>query len=202
MIIEFMGLSRRIRRSRSAMINWLMISLRSVLLPTLSRLFWGILIFTFLTLYPSFFSYLSGIFRPVMHIYALMFVAESGTLYIYYYGWDKMREGFLKWIHLSMSVVLNVIGTLLMFLANSWIGFMMSPAGVDEQGRYLGNIWHVIHTALWNPLNLHRILGNMAFGGGVVAAYAAYKFWLLKRMRIEPTMIGWAISLWLWAWRF
>ena len=71
-----------------------------------------------------------------MHIYALMFVAESGTLYIYYYGWDKMKEGFLKWIHLSMSVVLNVIGTLLMFLANSWIGFMMSPAGVDEQGRY------------------------------------------------------------------
>ncbi len=63
-----------------------------------------------------------------------------------------------------------------MFLANSWIGFMMSPAGVDEQGRYLGNIWHVIHTALWNPLNVHRILGNMAFGGGVVAAYAAYKF--------------------------
>ena len=53
---------------------------------------------------------------------------------------------------------------------------MMSPAGVDEQGRFLGNIWHVIHTALWNPLNVHRILGNMAFGGGVVAAYAAYKF--------------------------
>jgi cytochrome d ubiquinol oxidase subunit I len=72
----------------------------------------GILIFTFLTLYPAFFQYLSGIFRPVMHIYALMFVAESGTLYIYYYGWDKMKEGFLKWIHLSMSVVLNVIGTI------------------------------------------------------------------------------------------
>ena len=98
----------------------------------------GILIFTFLTLYPAFFGYLSSIFRPVMHIYALMFVAESGTLYIYYYGWDKMKEGFLKWIHLSMSVVLNVIGTLLMMLANSWIGFMMSPAGVDEQGRYPG----------------------------------------------------------------
>jgi len=53
---------------------------------------------------------------------------------------------------------------------------MMSPAGIDEQGRYLGNIWNVIHSALWNPLNVHRILGNMAFGGGVVAAYAAYRF--------------------------
>ena len=31
----------------------------------------------FLTLYPAFFQYPSGIFRPVMHIYALMFVAEA-----------------------------------------------------------------------------------------------------------------------------
>ncbi|GJL52823.1 MAG: hypothetical protein NPIRA01_40500 [Nitrospirales bacterium] len=143
---------------------------------SLTAILGGILIFTFLTLYPAFFGYLSSIFRPVMHIYALLFVAESATLYIYYYGWNQMKEGVMKWIHLSMSVVLNVIGTVLMFLANSWIAFMMSPAGVDEQGRYLGNIWHVVHTALWNPLNVHRILGNMAFGGGVVAAYAAYRF--------------------------
>ncbi|GJL53691.1 MAG: hypothetical protein NPIRA02_08230 [Nitrospirales bacterium] len=143
---------------------------------SLTAILGGILIFTFLTLYPAFFGYLSSIFRPVMHIYALLFVAESATLYIYYYGWNQMKEGVMKWIHLSMSVILNVIGTVLMFLANSWIAFMMSPAGVDEQGRYLGNIWHVLHTALWNPLNVHRILGNMAFGGGVVAAYAAYRF--------------------------
>jgi cytochrome bd ubiquinol oxidase subunit I len=177
MIIEFMGVVTKdkalAKRYDQLAYDFIKISLTAY---SLTAILGGILIFTFLTLYPAFFSYLSGIFRPVMHIYALMFVAESGTLYIYYYGWDKMKEGFLKWIHLSMSVILNVIGTLLMFLANSWIGFMMSPAGVDEQGRYLGNIWHVIHTALWNPLNLHRILGNMAFGGGVVAAYAAYKF--------------------------
>ncbi len=177
MIIEFMGVVSKdkalAKRYDQLAYDFIKISLTAY---SLTAILGGILIFTFLTLYPAFFQYLSGIFRPVMHIYALMFVAESGTLYIYYYGWDKMKEGFLKWIHLSMSVVLNVIGTVLMFLANSWIGFMMSPAGVDEQGRFLGNIWHVIHTALWNPLNLHRILGNMAFGGGVVAAYSAYRF--------------------------
>jgi len=81
---------------------------------SLTAILGGILIFTFLTLYPAFFGYLSSIFRPVMHVYALMFVAESGTIYIYYYGWDKMKEGLLKWIHVSMSVVLNVIGTVLM----------------------------------------------------------------------------------------
>jgi cytochrome bd-type quinol oxidase subunit 1 len=177
MIIEFMGVVTKdkamAKKYDQLAYDFVKISLTAY---SLTAILGGILIFTFLTLYPAFFGYLSSIFRPVMHIYALMFVAESGTLYIYYYGWDKMKEGFLKWIHLSMSVILNVIGTVLMMLANSWIGFMMSPAGVDEQGRFLGNIWHVIHTALWNPLNVHRILGNMAFGGGVVAAYAAYRF--------------------------
>ncbi len=177
MIIEFMGIVTKDRamakKYDQLAYDFIKISLTAY---SLTAILGGILIFTFLTLYPAFFGYLSSIFRPVMHVYALMFVAESGTIYIYYYGWDKMKEGLLKWIHVSMSVVLNVIGTVLMMLANSWIGFMMSPAGVDEQGRYLGNIWQVIHTALWNPLNVHRILGNMAFGGGVVAAYAAYRF--------------------------
>ena len=181
MIIEFLGMITKDRvlgaRYDRLAYDFIKISLTAY---SLTAILGGILLFTFLTLYPSFFGYLSGIFRPVMHLYALLFLAESGILYIYYYGWDKMSEGFLKWIHLTMSVVLNVIGTVLMFLANSWIAFMMSPAGVDEEGRYLGNIWHVIHTALWNPLNLHRLLGNMAFGGSVVAAYAAYRFLAAK----------------------
>jgi cytochrome bd ubiquinol oxidase subunit I len=181
MIIEFIGMVTKdkalARRYDRLAYDFVKISLTAY---SLTAILGGILLFTFLTLYPTFFGYLSSIFRPVMHLYALLFVAESGTLYIYYYGWEKMKEGFLKWIHLSLSVVLNTIGTVLMFLANSWIAFMMSPAGVDEEGRYLGNIWHVIHTALWNPLNVHRILGNMAFGGSVVAAYAAYRFLAAK----------------------
>ena len=181
MIIEFLGVVTKDRtlgkRYDRLAYDFIKISLTAY---SLTAILGGILLFTFITLYPSFFGYLSSIFRPVMHLYALLFVAESGILYIYYYGWDKMSEGFLKWVHLSMAVVLNVVGTVLMFLANSWIAFMMSPAGVDEEGRYLGNIWHVIHTALWNPLNLHRMLGNMAFGGSVVAAYAAYRFLAAK----------------------
>ena len=177
MIIEFVGMMTKDRsmakKYDQLAYDFIRISLTAY---SLTAILGGILLFTFLTLYPTFFSYLSGIFRPVMHIYALLFVAESGTLYIYYYGWERMKEGFLKWIHLSIAVILNAIGTVLMFLANSWIAFMMSPAGVDEQGQYLGNIWHAIHSALWNPLNVHRILGNMAFGGSVVAAYAAYRF--------------------------
>jgi len=136
----------------------------------------GLLLFGFITFYPGVFSYIAGLFKPVMHIYALLFLAESGTLYIYYYGWDKMNQGFAKWMHATMGVMLNVFGTVLMMLANSWLAFMMSPAGVDEKGHFLGNMGRLIHTALWNPINVHRIIGNMVFGGGVVGAYAAYKF--------------------------
>lgn len=141
----------------------------------------GILLFTFITLFPGFFKYIAGIFRPVMHVYALMFLAESGILYVYYYGWDRMKDDpFLKWVHVSMSVLLNLVGTILMFLANSWATFMQAPGGIDEQGRFLGNIWHVIHSTLWNPVGVHRILGNIVFGGGIVGAYAAYHYLTAK----------------------
>ncbi len=141
----------------------------------------GVLIFTFLALYPGFFMYLAGIFRPVMHIYALLFILESGILYVYYYGWDRMNESaYLKWCHLSLSVLLNTVGLILMFFANTWVAFMQSPSGVDEQGRFLGNIWMAIHTPLVIPIVVHRILGNAAFGGGVVAAYAAYRLLAAK----------------------
>ncbi|TLY45159.1 MAG: hypothetical protein E6K59_05090, partial [Nitrospirae bacterium] len=181
MIVEYLGVITKdkalARKYDQLAYDFVKISLTAY---SLTALLGGIVIFTFLTLYPTFFGYLSSIFRPVMATYALLFIAESGTLYIYYYAWDMMREGFLKWIHVSMSVILNVIGTVLMMLANSWIAFMQSPAGVDADGRYLGNVWHVIHTTLWNPINVHRLLGNMAFGGGVVAAYAAYRFLTAK----------------------
>jgi len=138
----------------------------------------GILIFTFLALYPGFFRYLSSIFRPVMHIYALLFILESGVLYVFYYGWDAMNDGCGDWKygHMAIGTILNAIGIVLMVMANTWIGFMMSPSGVDAQGRFLGDIWKVIHTPLMVPIVVHRILGNSAFGGGVVAAYASFRF--------------------------
>lgn len=56
--------------------------------------------------------------------------------------------------------------------------------------RFLGNLWHAIHTALWNPMNTHRLLGDIAFGGSVVAAYAAYRF-LSAKTREDRAQYGW-----------
>ncbi|MFI5304784.1 MAG: cytochrome ubiquinol oxidase subunit I [Nitrospiria bacterium] len=150
----------------------------------------GLLIFSFITLYSGFFAYLASLFRPFMHIYALLFLAESGTLYIYYYGWHRMEEGFLKWVHATLGILLNVFGTTLMMLANSWLAFMMSPAGVDEKGHFLGSYSHLLHSALWNPLNVHRFIGNLVFGGGIAAAYSAYKF-LSSKTKEEKAYYDW-----------
>jgi len=191
MVIELIGMLMRDRvegkRYDDLAHHFIKISLTAY---SVTAILGGLLLFTFITLYPDFFRYIAGIFKPAMHIYALLFLAESGSLYIYYYGWEAMSQGFLKWVHASLGVLLNVFGSTLMMLANSWLAFMMSPAGVDEQGRYLGNLWHVVHTALWNPINVHRIIGNMVFGGGVVAAYAAYHF-LAAKTQEEKAYYDW-----------
>src|SRR5438034_276428 len=109
-------------------------------------------------------------------VYALVFVAESFVLAAYYYSWERMAAPALKWIHASIGIVANGLGAVLLLLANGWVAFMMSPAGVDEQGRYLGNVWHLMHSALWNPLNVHRFLADLMSGGAVVLAYASYRF--------------------------
>ena len=67
---------------------------------------------------------------------------------------------------------------------------MMSPAGVDEHGRYLGNVWHLLHSALWNPLNVHRFLADIMSGGAVVIAYSAYRFLTSKSKKSARISTG------------
>jgi hypothetical protein len=134
----------------------------------------------FIYLYPSFMKYMGETFKAFMPAYAVVFVGESLLLLIYYYSWNRMAEPGLKWVHAAIGILTNVFGTALLLLANAWAAFMMSPAGVDAQGRYLGNGWHLLHSALWNPLNVHRFLADIMSGGAVVLAYACYRFFTSK----------------------
>jgi cytochrome bd-type quinol oxidase subunit 1 len=134
----------------------------------------------FITLYPSFMKYMGGTFKAFMPAYAIVFVGESLLLIAYYYSWNRMAEPGLKWVHAAIGILTNIFGTALLLLANAWAAFMMSPAGVDGQGRFLGNGWHLLHSALWNPLNVHRFLADIMSGGAVVLAYACYRFFTSK----------------------
>ena len=207
----------------------------------------GLLAFALYGLYPTFMGYLTGAFKDVMLIYALMFFGETFTLYIYYYGWDWLKnppippllkggEGgisgqwsvvskiskiiggiiiiygitvlmgmgighrlhgdgrafitvmifavggglFLiksrKGVHIYVGILLNIFGTLIMMLANSWVSFMMSPSGVDQKGAFIGTSLDALLNPLWIPISIHRMMGNVAFGGFIAGAYAAVKF--------------------------
>ena len=78
--------------------------------------------------------------------------------------------------HVMIGIMLNIAGVALMQLSNSWAGFMMSPAGVDEDGVLTGSLWTAFENILATPVAIHRMLGNLAFGGLVAGAYAAVKF--------------------------
>lgn len=183
-ILEFLGLRYRDRE----MARWYDLLAREVMkvvvlalsiTATLGAVLLGLLIL----LYPSFMTYMGGTFRSLMPVYAGVFMAESLLLIGYYYSWERLAQGAYKWLHAAIGVLANVVGTSLLFLANAWAAFMMAPAGVDDQGRFLGNVWHILHSPLWNPLNAHRFLADIMSGGAVVIAFAAYRFLVSKSSR-------------------
>lgn len=170
-IVEFIGW-----RTQDARYDWLARQFMKLTFVAYSAtaLLGGLLTFIFITLYPSFFGYLVGIFGPTMWVYAGLFFVETFTLYLYYYGWDWL-SGPRKGIHLFLGVLLNIWGTILMFVANAWLTFMMSPSGVDEAGK-LTSLWGAIYNPTWMPINVHRLIANITFGGAIAAAYAAFRF--------------------------
>ena len=129
------------------------------------------LTFMLIILYPKFTNYLMSVFSPTFLPYVLLFFAEAGFLYSYYYGWGK----FSPRVHLFLGLMLNVVGTALMFIANAWLTFMSTPAGIAESGALIST-WDAVNNYTWMPINIHRIIANVAYGGSIAAAYAAFKF--------------------------
>jgi cytochrome bd-type quinol oxidase subunit 1 len=191
----------------------------------------GVLVFILVWCYPKVLSKLSGIFGPTMIFYVVLFFGETFTLYIYSYGWDKMKGRF-KWVHLVLGVLLNVWGTAIMFVSNTWLTYQTSPAtmfgklsdetkeawiensiaqnpeltraelleGVTDKtviplhnettGEFFANVWEAVNNFTWMPVNIHRLIGNIAFGGSIVAAYAAFRY-LVAKTKEEKAHYDW-----------
>ncbi len=172
-IIEAIGMKTRDQRYDDMAYEFIKVSITAY---SLTAVLGGLLGFLLILFYPDLWGYLVTIFKDTMFWYAILFFAESACLYLYYYGWHWLQGGNRKWVHLTLGLLLNAVGTMLMFLANGWLTFMMSPEGVDPSGVFSGEIWHALQNHLWNPINLHRVVANVAFGGSIVGAYAAFKF--------------------------
>ena len=133
------------------------------------------LLFLFIGYYPKFWTYMTSIFFPTYWVYALLLFAETFTVYLWYYGWDWLA-GPRKWIHVGLGVLSNLFGTAILVVANSWVTFMISPAGITESGALKGGVWAAINNFTWMPINIHRLIANIVFGGTIAAAYAAFRF--------------------------
>ena len=144
---------------------------------------WGaMLVFLLTTLYPRFWGHMAQIFGLSMWIYVGIFFLESFTLYLYYYGWDRWTAGRAKWTHWGLGLLLNVWGTIVMFIANGWLTYMMSPPAnvTPETLPSEVQLWNALANATWMPINIHRLIANAVFGGSIVAAYAGYRFLAAK----------------------
>ena len=154
---------------------------------------WGaILSFLLITIFPNLWIYLAEIFEVSMWIYVGLFFFESFTLYLYYYGWDRWNQGRAKLGHWTLGILLNVFGTAVMLIANSWLTYMMSPpadVGPDTAPGMV-RVWSAFANATWMPINIHRVIANVVFGGAIVGAYAAYRF-LLARTDEERAHYDW-----------
>jgi cytochrome d ubiquinol oxidase subunit I len=135
----------------------------------------ALLLFLFIGYYPRFWGYMTSIFYPTYGIYALLFFAETFTVYLWYYGWNWL-SGSKKWVHVGLGVLSNLLGTAILVLANSWVTFMMSPAGIAESGALKGSVWAAMNNPTWMPINIHRLIANIVFGGTIAAAYGAFRF--------------------------
>jgi cytochrome d ubiquinol oxidase subunit I len=171
-IIEIIGW-----RTRDARYDWLSHEFVKLTFAAFSTtaLLGALLLFLFVGYYPKFWAYMTSIFFPTYWVYALLFFAETFTVYLWYYGWDWL-SGSRKWIHVCLGVLSNLFGTAILFVANSWVTFMISPAGITESGALKGGVWAAINNFTWMPINIHRLIANIVFGGTIAAAYAAFRF--------------------------
>src|SRR5439155_1071064 len=171
-IIEIIGW-----RTRDEKYDWLAHEFVKLTFAAFSTtaLLGAFLLFLFVGYYPKFWTYMTSIFFPTYWVYALLFFAETFTVYVWYYGWDWL-SGPRKGIHVGLGVLSNLFGTAILLVANSWVTFMISPAGIDESGALKGSVWAAINNFTWMPINIHRLIANIVFGGTIAAAYAAFRF--------------------------
>ena len=154
----------------------------TVILYSMTALTGGLFIFVLLTTYPQFTAWLINHFFAIFAvIYPLLFIAETIVLYLYWYTWDTL-QGSKKLRHIALGVLLNVIGTVTLFVINGPTSFMNTPVksaeGLDLRTfiETTATLWDKMNNYSWWPLNIHRLIGNVTFGGFIAGLIAAYMY--------------------------
>jgi len=153
----------------------------TVILYSMTALTGGLFIFVLLATYPQFTTWLINHFFMIFAvIYPLLFIAETIVLYLYFYTWDSWK-GERKARHIALGVLLNLIGTVTLFVIDGPTSFMNTPARAAEglslvEYIQTASLWDKVYNYSWMPLNLHRLVGNVTFGGFIAGLIAAYMY--------------------------
>ena len=153
----------------------------TVILYSMTALTGGLFLFVLLGTYPDFSTWLIKHFFLVFAvIYPLLFILETVILYTYFYSWDSMK-GPLKGRHIALGILLNIVGTVTLFVIDGPTSFMNTPAKAAEgislvEFIQTATLWDKMANFSWMPLNLHRLVGNVTFGGFIAGLIAAYMY--------------------------
>ena len=153
-----------------------------------TALFGGILLFLLISFYPKLMNYLTNIFYPSFIVYCVLFLLETATLYLYWYGWDSM-QGNKKAFHLFLGFLLNLFAFFIMIVPNAWATFQASPVVIAE-GTAIERAWAATWNATWWPVNIHRLIANVVLGGFICGAYAGVRY-LLAKTKEEKEHYDW-----------
>ena len=153
-----------------------------------TALFGGILLFLLIGLYPKLMAYLSDVFFPSFILYCILFLLETATLYLYWYGWDAM-QGNKKGFHLFLGFLLNLFALGIMIVPNAWATFQASPVVVAD-GTAIDRAWAATWNPTWWPVNIHRLIANVVLGGFICGAYAGIRY-LLAASQAEREHYDW-----------
>jgi cytochrome bd-type quinol oxidase subunit 1 len=153
----------------------------TVILYSMTALTGGLFIFVLLGTYPDFTTwFIKHFFLIFAVIYPLLFILETFVLYTYFYTWDSMK-GSKKARHIALGVLLNIIGTVTLFVIDGPTSFMNTPSKAAEGLSLIefiqtAGLWDKVANFSWMPLNLHRMVGNVTFGGFIAGLIAAYMY--------------------------
>jgi len=157
----------------------------------------GLFIFVLLATYGQFTLWLVNHFFAIFAIiYPLLFIGETIVLYLYWYTWDSL-QGPKKMRHIALGILLNVVGLATLFVIDGPTSFMNTPAKAAESGVELrtfiettATLWDKMNNYSWWPLNIHRTVGNVVFGGFIAGLIAAYMY-LAAKTEEERAFYDW-----------
>ena len=144
---------------------------------TITATLGALLLVALVALYPRFVAHMEKVFDPTWGFYVAVIFCEALFAYLYWYSWDLLQGPRKRW-HITLGVLVNVLGIVILMITNAWTGYMMTPGGVEgsDLAITVTSRYDAFVNFAWNPLNIHRMLANVCFGGAIVGAYAAFRF--------------------------